>query len=632
MNLKRNVFFLVATLAWGVCLFVAYSFGLSGTFYYDDLRPLSGLSTVNDLSSAMIFTLGDISGPLGRPLSMLSFLLNLNDWPNNPAGFLLINSLLHVINAGLVLLIARAVLLLRGSSYYIANFVALLIAVLWSVLPIQVAASLIIVQRMAGLSAFFVFSGVLVYIHALRSLDERKFGSVLYPLAMLGGMTALAMFAKENGALLPVFIFVLELTLLAGVATVAPWRKLRLLLSGTATLLLLGYLLVRSFFSTDYAGRDFTLGQRLLTEPVVLFDYLRSAFLPDPFNISPFHDQYPILRTLGWGNGLAIVVLGGGLVTALLLRRRLPVLSFAVLWFLAAHVLESSVVGLELYFEHRNYIALFGPCLAIGWGAFGLAQRYRKIALSVVIAYCFGLFAILCQVTALWGKPLDAALVWFDSARGSPRAAEHLAQMFLNKGKVYEAGRVMDMQAERCPSCVGSTVQAMQLSCVEGRNADVRKYYERALSLASTSNLGSAPSALTGAFKQIESGQCKALTFNDLRRLNDAMAKAQEQGGANHYLLHLYSNLQRLAVERGDDQDAMLYLQKVWAIKNDPGVAEILVGYWLRQQEFDKARDFVSGEMCRGLPLNPWLADARRERCAAAMAHIEKESSKPKEG
>lgn len=580
----------------------------------------------------MIYALGDISGPLGRPLSMLSFLSNRHDWPSNVSGFLLINILLHIVNAGLVLLLARALLLLRGSPRASANYLALLIAALWSVLPIQATTSLITVQRMTGLSALFVFLGVLTYVYALRQLNERKLSSVLLPFCALGGMTILSMLAKENGALLPVFVFALELTLLAGVVSTAPWRTLRLSLTGGATFALLAYLVLRSFSSTDYSGRDFTLEQRLLTEPVVLLDYLRAAFLPDPFSISPFHDQYPVQRTLTWGNGLAILALIVSLTISLKLRRRLPVLTFAVLWYLAAHLLESTVVGLELYFEHRNYVALFGPCVAIVWGAFGLAQRYRKIALGVVAAYCVGMLAVLCQVTSLWGKPLDAALVWFDSARGSSRAAEHLALMFLDKGKVYEAGRVMEIQSERCPDCVGSAVQAMLLSCIEGRESDVRRHYEQALSLAAKPDLGSAPSALTSTFKQVESGLCKALSFDDLQRLLLAMASSQEKGGATGYLLHLYSNLQRLAVERGDDQTAMLYLQKVWVIKNDPGVAEVLVGYWMRQEKYDEARQFVGNEMCRSLPRNPWLADARRERCAAAMVHIEKESMKRKEG
>ncbi|MBD9676856.1 hypothetical protein IB274_09125 [Pseudomonas sp. PDM18] len=632
VTLKLNRSLTVAALVWGVCLYLAYSLGLPGTFYYDDIRPLSGLTAAHDLSSAMIYALGDISGPLGRPLSMFSFLLNQSDWPNNVSDFLRINIAVHVVNTALVLLLTRTLLILKGVAPARASSTALLVTVLWSVLPIQVTTSLITVQRMAGLSAVFVFLGVFGYLRALRSLDKRKFVSTLYPLAVLGCATILSMFAKENGALLPVFVFVLELTLLAGVPEVAPWRRLRLSLTGGTTLLLVAYLVIRSLSSTDYSGRDFTLEERLLTESVVLFDYLRAAFLPDPFAISPFHDQYPVQRMLGWGNGLAILALIGGLLLAVTLRRRAPVFAFAVLWFLAAHLLESTVVGLELYFEHRNYVALFGPCLAIVWGVSGLADRYRKIALGVVAAYCVGMLAILCQVTSLWSKPLDAALVWFDTARGSSRAAEHLALMFLGKGKVYEAGRVMEMQTERCPDCVGSAVQAMLLSCIEGRDADVRRHYEQALSLAARPDLGSAPSALTSMFKQIESGQCKALGLDDLQHLLAAMASAQEKGGANGYLLHLYSNLQRLAVERGDDQTAMLYLQKVWAIKNDPGVAEVLLGYWVRQQKFDEARQFVGTEMCRNLPRNPWLADARRERCAAAMKYVERESAKRKEG
>ena len=56
-----------------------------------------------------------------------------------------------------------------------------------------------------------------------------------------------------------------------------------------------------------------------------------------------------------------------------------PVLAFAVCWFLACHLLESSALPLELVFEHRNYQASVGVWLAL---ASGLALLLRNLLLG----------------------------------------------------------------------------------------------------------------------------------------------------------------------------------------------------------------------------------------------------------
>ena len=79
--------------------YLVFSNGLTGSFYYDDYRPLSGLLNVVDFNSAALYVTTETSGPLGRPISMLSFLLNIGDWPNNIEGFLVVNLVIHALNA-----------------------------------------------------------------------------------------------------------------------------------------------------------------------------------------------------------------------------------------------------------------------------------------------------------------------------------------------------------------------------------------------------------------------------------------------------------------------------------------------------------------------------------------------------
>src|SRR5690606_33131729 len=114
-----------------------------------------------------------------------------------------------------------------------------------------------------------------------------------------GLFTLLAMFSKENGILLPIFALVLESTLLRTTAQTQVFRRLRLFAFSACLVLVVGYLVsTLPHAAQAYESRPFTLFERVITQPVILFDYLRLAFLPSIFSYSPFHDHYPIYQSL----------------------------------------------------------------------------------------------------------------------------------------------------------------------------------------------------------------------------------------------------------------------------------------------------------------------------------------------
>ncbi len=604
----------------------AYQLGLSGALYYDDFKPLSGLGQVVDFESALIYVLSETSGPLGRPLSMLTFLLNRGDWPDGTANILHLNALLHIANGLLVAAIASTLATLVNGWRVQSAWLAVGVASLWLVLPMQVSTSLIAIQRMAGLSAFFVFAGLLAYLQGIRIQTERPTAGLLVQALGIGLFTLLAMFSKENGVLLPVLALTLEVTLLAGVARAGLWQRLRIGVFTLVLLALLGYL-VRSTFGAEaaYASRDFTLYERIITQPQILLDYLSLSFVPSLFSFHPFHDGYVHLSSLSASpKGLFAVILWALLLgMAYVFRRRYPLPAFAVLWFLAAHMLESSVIGLELYFEHRNYVALFGPCLALVWGLTRVPERYQRIAVGGFMTYLLLLVFVLFQVTSLWGNRQEAAKAWFTHAPQSPRAAEHYALMLLEQQRMVEAWQVLVTQAEACPQCVGSQVQAMLLSCVHGDEERTRNYYTRVMRLSEhVRSIGSAPSALAATHKQVVDGGCKLLTLADLMQLNQALLKLQENGSGASQRLALIVNLHQVAHAQGDEAESLGFLQLAWKVRQDLALAEVLVGNLIAAQRYAEAQDFVLNEMCLRLPANPILVQHARQRCERAQLWI----------
>lgn len=611
-----------------VSVFLAYQLGFSGALYYDDFAPISRLARVEDLGSALYFAFSDHSGPLGRPIAMLSFLLHVDDWPENTAAIFRFNTLLHLANgilvASLTLILVR---LMRGRTPR-DGWLATGAAALWLVLPIQVSTSLIAIQRMAGLSAFFVFAGLVVYLKGLSIQAIHPFRGVLVQATGLGLFTMFAMFSKENGVLLPVFAWVLEVTLLARCDAVIRWRKTRLSIVSAALLVILGYLAYTTLRSdTSYLSRPFTLAERLMTEPQILSEYLRLAFLPRVFAFSPFHDDYTPISSLGASpvaleSAIAWTVL---LVAVPALRRRFPMPAFAVLWFLSGHLVESTVVGLELYYEHRNYVALFGPCLALAWLAGKLSLRYPRAAPTAFVTYVALQALVLIQVTSLWGDRLLAAEMWYAHNPTSSRAAANLAAIYNNEEKDTGAAlRVMDRTLEACPQCIPLALQAVMAACIVEPQ---EKVASRLAAVKAVVNEGfvfsaSAVAYLQGIHDLVKQGHCPAVSWETLMSINRALLQNRfvtASGRTEGVRVNIASILR----EQGKYSKAIHELQLAWNVKRDPGIAYPMVDLWLSLGMFREATNFADNEMCRDIPSNPILANASQERCKSFIRWVQ---------
>ena len=67
---------------------LAYAPGIAGGFIFDDYPNLVGLSAINvepGAASVTQYLLNGVASRLGRPLSLLTFALQHDSWPSNPA-------------------------------------------------------------------------------------------------------------------------------------------------------------------------------------------------------------------------------------------------------------------------------------------------------------------------------------------------------------------------------------------------------------------------------------------------------------------------------------------------------------------------------------------------------------------
>jgi tetratricopeptide (TPR) repeat protein len=457
--------------------------GFSGGFLFDDfsnLNQLGSFGTVDNWESLWLYLLNNASGPTGRPLSMLSFLLDARSWPADPGPFKHTNTLLHLLNGLLLFLLIQK--LARALDHPAATPVALLAMALWLLHPLWVSTTLYAVQRMAQLSTLFVLLGLWLYTRArLKYPPTLSIGLLVNTGLAIGGMGLLAVLSKENGVLLPLLVICIEITVLKvydrqrGLIPGRGFRYWRLFLLGLPCLLLAGYLVtqLQPLIEGNPGIRDFTPGERLLTQGRILWEYLFHLILPRPYTGGLFNDDIivstglfsPWYTAVAWGAWLMV------LVWAVRNRTQRPGAALAILFFCAGHLLESGFIQLELYFEHRSYLpaALLGFPVALWW-----LSRPVETPLRYLIP--LGLLLTLALLTGmradLWGRPFQQALNWAQINPESPRAQIYLAEQWRKTNNLAAAARLNSAALSLAPGHLPGWVQKVALDCQSGNRSD----------------------------------------------------------------------------------------------------------------------------------------------------------------
>ncbi|MGN6091959.1 MAG: tetratricopeptide repeat protein, partial [Luteibacter jiangsuensis] len=527
--------------AWLIVLLTAtaliYLPGLQGSFLFDDYANLPSLGEtgpIRDFASFSRYITSGTADPTGRPVSLLTFLLDANDWPAAPYPFKRTNLILHLLNGALLAILLRRLgrLIYPNQSNRTVDRAALLGAALWIAHPLFVSTTLYIVQREAMLPATTTLIGLLLWLSARHHLEEGRNQKAWMFAGAILCVTAAGTLAKANGILLPLFIVVIE--------SVAPFRagtasgelkrrQLSAVVAGAPSFAIGAYLAWQGVVNAvrGFSNRPWTIIERLLTEPRVLWDYLRLLWMPTPFTSGVFNDGYLVSTSL-WTPWTTIPALLGLLalgVGAWHFRRRHPGPSLAVLFFLAGHALESTTIPLEIYFEHRNYL----PAMLLFWPlALWLGQPPRgqeelapwKIVLSAVMVVALG--SMTYANATLWGDTVRQALVWVRLRPDSPRAQVLAAQ---NEVKLGEPQRAIDRLAPllaKHPDQVQVSLNLLSAECSAGKVSD------STLGAAATSMRTALDSGtlLTSWFLRAidvaQANECKGLTLDALDRLASA--------------------------------------------------------------------------------------------------------------
>jgi len=427
-----------------------YWSGLDGDFMFDDIAHVKKNSqlAITGLSFDELYQAWN-SSPLGfpgnRPLSMLTFGINHAISGLDPFWFKATNLLIHILcGLGIFILTRKAAELFSRAqnlshSRDQVNRWALLTTALWILSPINLSPILYIVQRMAGLSAFFVILALIFYVQGRRKMMDGTGGYVLIFVAapILGLM---AFLCKENGALLPGLILIMEFTLFQFKSASCKGQrvlKLALLIAVVIPAVsAIAYLLWNpEWILNGYNRRQFTLGERLLTETRVLWFYLQMLVIPDNSQLGFYHDDFMVSKSIlnPASTLFSIIGLAGILIFSALKYKKHPVPTFGILFFLYGHILESSFVALELVYEHRNYLPSIGPFFAL---AFYLTKAYEPRWRAYLASGIAVFFIIMSSIStgnraSDWSNEFHMTMTEVVNHPNSPRANFRAGQFSL---------------------------------------------------------------------------------------------------------------------------------------------------------------------------------------------------------
>lgn len=435
---------------------------------------------------------------LARPISYLSFALNWYLGADHVLGYHMVNLLLHWGNAVLLYVIILRLLplaLQKSKENLPWQILAAFAVLLWALNPVQTQAVTYIVQRMALLATFFYLAALFFYLVARQASKKSvQYGGFFLSLLCF----VLALGSKENAITLPIAIFLIEWIFFRSLGMMgkkhAAVAAIFFAFSAIAALLLtkgdpLAAIIV------GYEGRSFTLAERVLTESRIVVWYLSLLFFPAPWRLSLEHDVSLSTSLLQPPTTLlALIFLFALLCWSIWQHKKQPLASFAVLFFLLNHLVESTVFPLELIFEHRNYLPSLFLFLPLAFFCASIYERAGIASRPELRKYCLGLSCLLIVTLVVatfvrnrvWQNEQN---LWEDSiakAPGQARPYINLAHVYRQSGRDDEAFALSRQSLDKVSPVVAKDrmrgyAGMAEVEVSRGNIAEAVEYYRQAL-------------------------------------------------------------------------------------------------------------------------------------------------------
>ncbi|MCF8131432.1 MAG: tetratricopeptide repeat protein [Deltaproteobacteria bacterium] len=498
---RRNIFAFVSLF---LLILITYSNSFDASWHFDDVKnivenkPLHLTELSLDNIGQTFFASWKSPGKLYRPVASFSFALNYYLHGVKVAGYHLVNLSIHFLAACFLFLFIYHTLnlpILQSKYNSNAYFVALLSTTLWAINPLQTQAVTYVVQRMTSLAGMFCIMAMYFYLKG-RISSSKRIKMVYYTSCCIFGLLALG--SKENAVMLPVVLLFYDLLLIRGlkngsIKQYAIFLLIAILVCIAFALLAEGpSILSLKKLISSYQNRGFTLSERLLTEPRIILLYISLLLYPMPnrlcleHNITLSTGLLTLVSTLAAVLSIALI-----LCLAIAFAKKRPLISFCIIFFFINHLVESSILPLELIFEHRNYfpsMLFFVPMailLSAGISFFSGKRTFQTLLTAFVVFVIIGWGHSTFIRNAVWKT--DETL-WSDCAGKYPELGRphHNLGVYYAKNEMLQNAvfeYLMALNKENRNNLVASNWTYYNLGAIYQklkRNKEALFYYDQA--------------------------------------------------------------------------------------------------------------------------------------------------------
>jgi Flp pilus assembly protein TadD len=439
----------------GIAIALVYGHSLDAPFIFDDVDGIENNDSIRSLWPLVgaAGAHGPVNPPAnlpssGRPLVNLSLAVNFHWSGLNPRSYHASNLLIHFL-ATLVLcaIVRRALLLPYFADRFeaSANWLALFVALLWALHPLQTEAVAYVTQRSELMVGLFFLATLYCSLRYWISLPGSRPRTIWLTLAVVASLAGMA--SKEVMVTAPVMVLLFDRAFVSGSLGGALRRSWPLYLGLALTWLLL---LALNIDSPRGKSAGFGLGPPLgswwMTQSQILLMYLKLVVWPWPLLI---HYRLPYLESFSQAWMYVIPVLLLLAATLVFLWRNHPT-GYLLSWLLFI-LAPTSIVPIvsEIAAERRMYLPLASLAVLFVVGGWSLVQRRVRVSAAKSPRPPMATFAPVAVIVLLLGLMSanrirayqDPTILWRDVIRHQPQNA--LAHG--NLGGLYaRSGRLTD--------------------------------------------------------------------------------------------------------------------------------------------------------------------------------------------
>lgn len=485
MNMNKTGFFrryLLPLILLVICIIFVYSNSLNGSFQFDDQqiidRPNLHITDLSVDSLIGTFFFKPQGQRIYRPLSNLTLGLNYYFGKDDPFGYHVVNITIHILCSIAVYVFLQTLLSIPAikpsfpSKHRYA--ISTIAAFLFALHPIQTNVATYIIQRMASLAALFYIISITGYIFfRMQTLEGgkgtliRKYAGLL--IAVISGICSFL--SKENAAFLPITMLLLDYLFFYNLFDENQRKKLKRIYAVSiflvmATIAYAGTGRIMDYIH-GYGHRDFSLMERLLTEPRIIFFYIYLLFIPNTSLLNLNHD---ILISKSIINPPTTLFAIAGIILLVILaytaRKKYNLLTFVILWYLGNLVIESTLIPLELIFEHRTYLpgvlVFFLMSFGIVYVSMNVLNKDKAILFTSLLLILYGNGTYLRNF--VFRTPIS---MWQDIVKKSPnlaRAHANLGRAYMDFGFYSEAKKELETAIRINPNSMEPVINLAKLN------------------------------------------------------------------------------------------------------------------------------------------------------------------------